>query len=266
MDDQAPKMPAPGERPQRAEDPVPDPHRTKPAPPPQEGMRPGVDPAVRPEQDEPLGPYGELIPAALTEAEQEAANVGGEDDPEAEALLAQMGVEEEGIESGQLLGLVAATLVSVAALAVILIYLFYIPFRTQVGERAEGQATNYEQEDLRTEAVAKLGQYTREDSTYGVPIGRAMGLVAAQYGGAGAAAGLPDSRQEWNTLPVVWGTGRAVQATPDRGQIEGTRFPVLGDGIEEVGVDRDVDTVERIENDLGEVDLDDAEALPDTRE
>ena len=207
-----------------------------------------------------------LVSASSAQVQDEAADVANTDDPEAEALLAQMGVEEEGIESGQLLGLVAATLTAVAALAVILIYLFYIPYRTQVGARADSQATNYEQEDLRTEALAKLNQYTRADSAYGVPIGRAMGLVAAQYGGAGAVAGMPDTRQEWNELPVMRGLGQAVQATPARGQIEGTRFPVLGDGVEEVGVDRDVDTVDLIENDLGEVDLDNARALPDTRE
>lgn len=266
MDDQAPNMPAPDERPQRAEDPVPDPHRTEPVPQAQEGTRPGADGAVRPEQDEPGGPLAGLVSASAAEVQDEAAEITGDDDPEAEALLAQMGVEEEGIESGQLLGLVAATLVSVAALAVILIYLFYIPFRTQVGERADGQATNYEQEDLRTEAVAKLGQYTRADSAYGLPIGRAMGLVAAQYGGSEAAVGLPDDRQEWNTLPVMRGMGQAIQSTPDRGDIEGTRFPALGDGDEKVGADDETDTVELIENDLGEVDLDNARALPDTRE
>ncbi len=272
MDDQAPKTPAPDgppaskvERPQRPEDLVPDPHRTEPVPASQEGERPGTDDAIRPEQDEPGGPLAGLIGASAAQVQEEASEVVGDDDPEAEALLAQMGVEEENIESGQLLGLVASTLVAVVALATILIYLFYIPYRTQVGERADGQATNYEQEDLRTEAVAKLGQYTRADSAYGLPIGRAMGLVAAQYGGAGAAVGMPTTRQEWNELPVMLGMGEAVQETPDQGQVGGPRFPFPSDGVEEVGVDRDVDTVERIEND-GEIDLDGAVALPDTRE
>ena len=259
MSDQAPPTPPPGDRPD-AEDPVPDPHRTEPLPPAQEGTRPGADPAVRPEQDEPLGPVAGLVGAAGAEVSEEASDVTGDRDPETEALLAQMGVEDEGIEGAQLLGLVAATLVAVALLAGTLIYALYIPYRAEVGENAEGAATNYEQLDLRAEAEAKLRQYARADSAYGVPISRAMGLVAAEYGAADA-AGLPSTRQQWNTLALDLGPGRAVQETPERGDIA-RDLPPVGDGLEEVGVDRDVDTVELIEND-GDLDGDDAEAIPD---
>ena len=262
MSDQAPPTPPPGDRPD-AEDPVPDPHRTEPVPPAQEGTRPGTDETVRPEQDEPLGPVAGLVGAASAKVSEEAADVTGDRDPEAEALLARMGVEEEGIEGGQLLGLVAATLAGVAALAVILIYLFYVPYRTQVGEDAEGAATNYEQQDLRSKAEAKLRQYSRADSAYGVPISRAMGLVAVEYGSADA-AGLPASRQQWNTLALDRGPGRAIQATPQRDVLAGD-VPAAGDGDEQVGVDEDVDTVELIEND-GDLDGDDAEAVPDNIE
>ncbi len=263
MSDQAPTTPPAGDRPQRAEDPVPNPHETEPVPPAQEGTRPGADATVRPEQDEPNGPVAGLVTAAGAEVSEEAAEVSGDRDPEAEALLARMGVEEEGIEGGQLLGLVAATLTAVAALAVVLIYLFYIPFRTQVGERAESQAVNYEYQDLRAEALAKLDQYTRSDSTYGLPISRAMGLVVAEYGG-GDAAGLPTTRQEWNTLSLDFDPGRAIQATPQRGDLAPLDLPP-GDGEEQVGVDEDVDTVELIEND-GDLDADGAEAVPDNIE
>ncbi len=259
MSDQAPTTPPAGDRPDQ-EDPVPNPHEATPVPPPQDGARPGADATVRPEQDEPNGPVEGLVASASAEVAEEAAEVTGDRDPEAEALLARMGVEEEGIEGGQLLGLVAATLASVAALAIILIFRFYIPFRTQVGERAEGQAVNYEQQDLRAEALAKLDQYTRTDSTYGLPITRAMGLVAADYGSADA-AGLPSRRQQWNVLALDLGPGRAIQATPQRGELSGRGLPA-GDGDEQVGVDEDVDTVELIEND-GALDGDDAEAVPD---
>ena len=262
MSDQAPTTPPGGDRPDQ-EDPVPNPHDTEPVPAPQEGTRPGADQTVRPEQDEPNGPVAGLVSSASAEVSEEAADVTGDRDPEAEALLARMGVEEEGIEGGQLLGLVAATLASVAALAIILIFLFYIPFRTQVGERAEGQAANYEQQDLRAEAIAKLDQYTRSDSTYGLPIARAMGLVAVDYGSADG-AGLPSRRQQWNTLALDRGPGRAVQGTPQRGALSGSALPA-GDGEEQVGVDEDVDTVELIENDA-DLDADGAEAVPDNIE
>lgn len=230
---------------------VENPHRNEPVPPVQEGMREGADTTVRPEQDEPLGPLAGLVTASAAEVKEEAADVAGESDPEAEALLASMGVEEEGIEGGQLLGLVAATLLSVAALAVILIFLFYIPYKTQVDTRAEGAVQNYEQHDLRTEALAKLSNYTRTDATYGLPIGRAMGLIALDYAGEGA-SDLPADRAGWNTMWPDWGMGSAIQDTPgdpDR-VLTPTAADLTPDAPEAVGVDGEYnDTVEVIEND-----------------
>ena len=119
---------------------MPNPHRNEPIPEAEEGMRPGVDPSVRPQQDEPLGPLEGLVSASAASVREESAEVVGSDDAEAESLLEQMGVEEENIASGQLLGLVAATLVTIAALAVVLIYLFYVPFLSQVSAEADGSA------------------------------------------------------------------------------------------------------------------------------
>lgn len=232
MDEQAPTTPTP------------DPHRDEPLPPEQEGTRPGTDPAVRPEQDEPNGPLAGLVSAGAASVKEEAAEVAGDSDAEAEALLAQMGVEDEGIASGQLLGLVAAVLVGVAALALVLIFLFYIPYRTQVGDREAGEARATDQEILRTEATAKIGNYSRTDSTYGLPIARAMGLVAAQYGAADS-VGRAESRAEWNERGVTRGMYTAVQDTPQQGEIPPRTLPP-GDGDEQVGVDDDVDTIEAI--------------------
>ncbi len=201
MDDQLPPSP----------DRVPDPHRGKPVPEQEEGMRPGVDPAVRPAQDEEVGPLEGLIGTASADVSEEASEVVGDQDSEAQALLEQMGVEDENIASGQLLGMVAAVLASVAALAVILIYLFIIPYRTQTAQRVDGEAQYEELNVVQTEGMAKLGPVaSRTDDTYGVPIDQAMGLVVADYG-TGADASLPQTRQEWNLLPVMRGLGRAVQ-------------------------------------------------------
>ncbi len=141
MDDQTPTTPDPDRTPPVA---VPNPHSGKPVPTPQEGMRPEAaqNPAVRPEQDEPGGPLGGLVGASATQAAAEAvpgASTPTEalpGDPGA-ALLEQMGVEEEGIESGQLLGLVAGVVAGIIALGVGLIFLFYLPYRAQVGERQD---------------------------------------------------------------------------------------------------------------------------------
>lgn len=229
MADNAPRPPhdEPNELPGT---PMPNPHRGEPAPPAPEGTRPEADPSiVRPEEDEPLGPYGELIPTAMEEAKDEATPGG---DPEAQSLLEQMGVEEEGIESGQILGLVLVTLLSIGALVVVLIYLIYIPQRTQTTLDAEAAARSVDLDQLRVEALARLGEYSLIDSTYGVPIDRAMALVAAEYGAVTPteALSVPTTRQRWNTLPINrGGAPRAVQATAQRGALTA---PVPEVGVE----------------------------------
>ena len=244
----------PGER-------MPNPHAGAPAPAAgDEGLRPeAVGTPARPTGDEPLGPYGELIPTATTEAKEEATPGG---DPEAESLLEQMGVEEEGIEGGQILGLILSVGVAVVALIVVLIYLFIIPTQVQDASDAEDVDEYVELEQVRVEGLAKLDHYERADSSaYAIPIGRAMGLVANQYGATRTGAvNVPTTRQDWNTLPITVGPPRAVQVPAQRGALTApvpatgtgpapldpsvvpgaTRDPLLlpdGETGEEVGVD-----------------------------
>ena len=208
---------------------MPNPHQGEPAEAgADEGLRPeAVGTPARPTGDEPLGPYGELIPTAGVEAKEEATPGG---DPEAESLLAQMGVEEEGIEGGQILGLIISVGVAVLALVVVLIYLFIIPTQTQDATEAKDVDQYIELEQVRVEGLAKLDHYERADSAYAVPIGRAMGLVAAEYGATTAgAATMPTTRQEWNTLPVEVAPSRAVQRPADRGPLTA---PVPTTGVE----------------------------------
>jgi hypothetical protein len=204
---------------------------------------------ARPEQDEPGGPLAGLVGAASTQAANEAAPVSTD-----AAVLEQMGVEGEGIESGQLLGLVAATIFAVLALAVVLIYLFYIPTRQQAGDTASDVGDYPELEQSRTDARAKLSQYSRADSTYTVPVERAMSLVTAAYrsGDSTGAANQPATRQQFNTLMTNRGAGAAVQRPATRSVAsrlpnnspDGLRLvpgapPSPGRTNEEVGVDDD---------------------------
>ena len=185
---------------------VPDPHAGEALPEHQSGLRPGVDPdIVRPEQDEPGGPLAGLVGAGAAQV----ADATGDDD--AHDALVGMGVEEEGIESGQLLGFVAATLVAVALLAITLIYFIYAPFRAGTDDRVNDVALYPELEQTRVDARAKLDHTALSaDSSYTIPIGRAMGLVAADYGAAPTDPEL--SRAQFNTLQVNRTAGRAVQA------------------------------------------------------
>lgn len=243
MDDQTPPDPNVPGRPHQ-EVPVPDPHRGEPVPPPQEGLRPEADPdVVRPDEDEPNGPVPGLLGTAAAEAKEEATPGG---DPEAEALLAQMGVEEEGIESGQILGLVAAVIAAIIALIVVLIFLFYEPFLGQTRAQAENVEMYPELATVRTEGLGKLGQYGRTDSTYAVPIERAMGLVAAEYQGPGdpneAVAAQPTTAAGWNTLVVRQGPDGAVVVPDVEEALEiapsDTSAARTGRTGEEVGVDQ----------------------------
>ena len=261
MDDQTPDPELSGAERPVPEERVPDPHAEKPVPAPQEGTRPGADETVRPEQDEPIGPLAGLVGGAGAEASEEARDIAGtEEDPEGRALLEQMGVEEEGVEGGQILGFVAATIAFVAALAIILIYLFYLPYKAEVDLRAENDARATELEIIRAEALAKLDNYGRVDETYRVPISRAMGLVAAEYGSAGGAAEpqVPtitdyETRQQWNLLPVYEaGPGRTAQQSADSSRVAPVLRPGPVPSGEEVGSDVDnpeVDVIEDIDDD-----------------
>ncbi len=239
----------PGNLPDRHQEvPTPDPHRGDPVPPANQGARPEADPSVvRPDEEEPVGPLEGLVSASGAKAKEEATPGG---DPEAEALLAQMGVEEEGIESGQLLGLMAATVAAVIALAVVLILLFYEPFLGDVEAQAEDVEQYPELRAVRVDAAAKLDHYGRADSVYTIPIEQAMGIVAAEYGGAGTAAdaagpyaAMPASRADQNTFMVVRGEGGAVEGAPASGSSEA--FPAVTPPAtgEEVGVDEPEETI-----------------------
>ena len=147
-------------------------------------MRPEADPAlVRPAEEEPFGPYGELVPAAGHEAV-----AGAEDLPAAGAGDApyNMDVEDEGVESAQLFGLMAATVVTVAAIALGLYYLFYLPKLQATELDAENvPGERYvELRELRADADDRLERYAAngDDGTYRMPIGAAMQDVVQRYG------------------------------------------------------------------------------------
>jgi hypothetical protein len=172
-----------------------------------------IDPEeALPFEEEDAGPLPGLVSAAASEVK---SAYGPDDD---DALLEQMGVEEEGVEAGQILGLVAATVVSVVALSIVLIFLFYMPKRDATLTQVANVGQYPELEQNRTEAAAKLNQFTRTDSVYTQPIDAAMTAVVGAYGGLTdrvyeADGGFAMTRQRFNTLMVNRGPGAAVQGT-----------------------------------------------------
>lgn len=239
MDDTTPTTPDAGSTPPVA---IPNPHSGEAVPRAPEGMRPEAQAAreaaleagsraALPERDEPGGPLGGLVGATSTQAALEASPSGTPADSD---LLASMGVESEGIESGQILGLVAGVVVSIVALAVVLVYLFIIPTRQQAGTDRSNVSDYPELEQVRTEGRAKTSLFARNDSLYQIPVENAMSAVTAQYAQGSAPAGLPSTRQQWNTLMLNRGTGTTVQAPAGGGQrqatVENQRLAVQSNG------------------------------------
>ncbi|OZC03236.1 hypothetical protein [Rubricoccus marinus] len=239
-------------------DTTPDPHRDEPLPESQEGMRPeAVASGVRPEQDEPGGPLPGLLSTASAEVAEEVT-----DSPEAEEQLDAAGVEEEGIESGQIMGITLAILVTVALLAGSVFWFFYAPKLDATEDTAEGQVELApEGQLLNAQAQAQLGDYgMKADSTYTLPIGVAMEDVARSYASGTAEAALSGeavagatplaaTRAGFNVAPIELAPRRAVRAASSRGAMTAPVPETATDapsGVsaqpttdEEVGVDGD---------------------------
>lgn len=214
---------------------VPDPHRDEALPEPQSGVRPGVDAAVvRPEQDEPGGPLAGLVGATAAQAAEEATPGG---DPEAEEALAEMGVEEEGVESGQLLGFIVATLATVGVLSAILIYLLYMPYRDATGASAASVDGYPDLTQSLVDGRAKLNQAQRDGDTYTITIGDAMQRIVGEYSGGQPPPQARLDRAAFNTLMVNRTAGRAVQAVDALPERAAAAFPQGAATGEEVGVD-----------------------------
>lgn len=199
-----------------------DPHRAEPAPPPQEGLRPETDAAVvRPESDEPGGPVGGLFHTAAVEAAQEAPVKT----PGANAEAAYLGIEEEGVESSQIFGLMLATVVGVISLGLALYFIFYLPKLNDTAGSAEAVPLDrrVEQREVRADAENLLGQYAVNpdaEGRYRVPVGAAMQQTVQAYGGRGdSTAAGPVTRADFNLAWITPGLAPSVNTAPPPGGI-----------------------------------------------
>ena len=199
--------------------------------------------ALPPELEEPNGPLPGLVNAAKVEVEAELT-----DDTSAEALLAQMGVEDEGIESGQLVGMVLAIVVSVAALAFALIYLFIIPLQQRTEDEADVGAEYPELASVVAAGESQLTDYRTTEGGYGIPIERAMEVIATEYDSTAGATSR--TRQQFNTAWIDLSPDGAVRTAGGREAISATAVSAEGapgEATEETDVDDAPDDVEAIE-------------------
>jgi hypothetical protein len=135
---------------------------------------------MRPDQQEGAPPV-ELFKGAGNEVEAYA----DVDDPEALREAMNLGVEHEGIEAAQLLGLIAATLIAIAALVVTVFYFLIGPAVEGNLTRAESIEQYPELASTRAAGLAKINDYaveSAENGTYRIPIEDAQRLVMRGYG------------------------------------------------------------------------------------
>lgn len=201
MEDRTPDTP---------QEPTPNPSAGEPTP-TQEGFRPGVDPeqAAR-EQDPPGGPLASLVGAAATEVEAELS-----DSPEAEAEAAQLGVEHEGIEASQIIGLTLATVLSIVFLVLAVYFIFYLPKLNTTRADAEAVPGDryVELRENRAEAFDKISQYaTSPDGggVYQIPIEVAMSQIANEA--TDAPIDAPITRTDFNLSWISLHPAPAVAA------------------------------------------------------
>ena len=166
--------------------PVPDPHRGETEPAPDPHTRDEAEEVVRPDQQEDLGPVGELMHAASVEA---TAEVTG--DPEAEAEAERLGVEGEGVEAAQIFAIMFATALSLALAVVAVFVLIGVYADDETIARADVQLYPELREVERV--YAEMQNYSRVDSLYRLPIGVAMNQVTEVYAEQNASVPAPDN-------------------------------------------------------------------------
>ncbi len=153
-------------------------------------------PDVEPDTDEAMGPPTELFKAAGKEAKVEAT--GGSDAAVAEAEA--IGVEPEGIESAQIMGIVVAILVAVAIISGLLV----LWKGSVVQNVAISQISVSGYPDLRRteiDAARQLTQYqvvNDAERTYQIPIDEAMRLMVNEE------RVRADARQTSTELPPLY--------------------------------------------------------------
>lgn len=232
---------------------TPDPHRDEPIPTPQEGVRPEADDSVvRPEENEPNGPLPGLLATAAADVQEEA----GLGDEETHDDLHEVGVEAEGIVSGQIMGITVAILATVFLLGFIVYWAFYKDAVAVTESDMAGQVQLApEQRSILAQGHAVLQNYgLSADSSYTMPIAVAMERVVQNYGGSAAdssLAGVPAmdgaaTRQGFNVLPIRLGPAAAVRSAATQGArpIVEASADSAPEAEEEVGIDRAEDTAD----------------------
>lgn len=150
---------------------------------------------VSPDEEEDMGPAARLFRGAATQAAAEATQ-----HPRYVEEAAEIGVQHEGIEAGQILGFILATVVALGLTIFALIG--YVDIATQTVRAAAAGASGYpERTQLELQGTRALTQYgvvDAEQGIYRIPIDRAIELMANEARERSAG----DYSSEVNLLPL----------------------------------------------------------------
>lgn len=148
-----------------------------------------------PDQEEDIGPVGQLARAARAEAGREVS-----DDPKYVSEEIELGVEHEGIEAGQIIGFVLAVAVALALSIFALIQ--YLDITAEIVRYESAGLSGYpELREGRLQARQKLSGYDvveGEPDRYRIPIEHAMDLMANE---AHQTTGDESYSDELNLMP-----------------------------------------------------------------
>ncbi len=132
-------------------------------------------PRIEPDTDEPFGPASKLFKAAGAEAAVEAT---GSDT--VEQAVNQMGVEAEGVESAQILGITLSVL-AVIIIIIIILFNWKATVRQQTYLQSVTQSGYPDLVEVEASAARRLGQYevvNDAEGVYRVPIERVITMMS----------------------------------------------------------------------------------------
>lgn len=183
----------------------------------------------RPDEDEELGPYPELVGSAGAEA---VAEMTGRERAKLDEELRQ-GVAQEGVEAGQIIGIAASILLVITIIAVLLsMWIFNVSRFTRFAVADE--ARYIERVEAEQEAAQLLDQYSvvdEEAGIYRVPIDQVMSRMlnqAYEQRGEGATGRLPlpVSVAQGDVVPTESGPASDGEASAPAGSSQaGTQHP-----------------------------------------
>ncbi|HET6568677.1 MAG TPA: hypothetical protein VFG50_11985 [Rhodothermales bacterium] len=148
---------------------------------------------ARPDDDRRLGPFVEMVRSGGHEIQAELTG-----SPEAYAKEAAEGVQHEGVETGQIMALIAVVLIIIIGM-IGCVYLLYDNLRRATQAEVVGMSGYPELAADKEEAAQKLNRYgiiDQQAGVYQIPIDSAMSQIVQEASGRAAGTTSPGETQQ----------------------------------------------------------------------